>query len=712
MDSELLIDNLLLARVSDWGDCFNAAKDAIEKFVHEHARLVSKRNSQFLDYVPRLVDLAAERLGNSFGEDSNSLDDIPPVVLGSYIWKWYDKIPYATFRRGLLCLSSDPKKNGEPNDIDEWVLLNEKWLRDGRHNEWQHGLVTLSDADSVFPSSTANTSSRTITRQGPLSGYEILCEAREPRITIQPSVEAFKRTFEHMSDGLLKNLDWNNVLVAGGIVFGTLLSVDTTDGRPRRDPRWDSSDIDIYIYGLSPNEANEKVKHIFKTFCANLPAGTQTLVVRNCSTITFYAKYPLRRIQIVLKLVESPKTVLLNFDLDVCAMGWDGTALWMLPRAARALEMGCNVFTMNLIHGHYLSDRRASTQERIFKYADKGYGIRILPSYVSSLATRESDSDDSTSEPRNFDIVSIAAKQRDWVTTKVGGKKEVGFVGTLMHSRVRYRSSQCLNGFRIFMRCATLWEMAHQGTVSLRSDAWASTGYDQHALKSYDDAPNLLYKWDKNFNLESFQKELHWSNKTDTWGWSNTDDYYRLEPHGVWKDTDLNKYRRMSCAPTVDALLSRENDLMLQVLLPREFAVYANKVVREAQAQAGLPKTQILTPAVSGFTAEEPGSEEGFFFWRIRKELMWQQLDRRVDEVFEMLHAFRRVNEHLRYPDPQARRFRAELARRQVYDEFDAFSRWMQDESLLAEKRRRYYDPYDSDGSGGFDGYDSGDFGS
>jgi hypothetical protein len=136
----------------------------------------------------------------------------------------------------------------------------------------------------------------------------------------------------------LKNLDWSNVFVAGGIVLGTLLSVDTADGQLRRDPRWASSDIDVYIFGLSPKEANEKVKHLFDTFCANLPPNAPKLVVRNSTTITFYSQYPLRRIQVVLKLVESPKTVLLNFDLDICAMGWDGSALWMLPRTARALE--------------------------------------------------------------------------------------------------------------------------------------------------------------------------------------------------------------------------------------------------------------------------------------------------------------------------------------------------------------------------------------
>lgn len=47
--------------------------------------------------------------------------------------------------------------------------------------------------------------------------------------------------------------------------------------------------------------------------------------------------------------------------------------------------------------------------------------------------------------------------------------------------------------------------------------------------------------------------------------------------------------------------------------------------------------------------------------------------------VFEMLYAFRRVNEQLREGDVvQVLRFREELARREVYEEFDAFARWVQ----------------------------------
>lgn len=262
------------------------------------------------------------------------------------------------------------------------IITHEKYLGDAGDwgNLWWYGLVSLADAAAVFPTSIQTEVARTIPRPSNLSGYEILGGKRRSEVHIQPTVAAFKSSFNRMSDGLLENLDWGNICVAGGFVLGALLAVETPAHQPQPAEQWKSSDIDMYVYGLRPAEANEKITHIFNTFRANLPQGTPALVVRNSKTITIYSKYPLRRIQIVLKLVQSPKAVLLNFDLDICAMGWDGTNLWMLPRAARALESeadtsgaiifsylctaGFNVFTMALIQGHYLSERRATQEER------------------------------------------------------------------------------------------------------------------------------------------------------------------------------------------------------------------------------------------------------------------------------------------------------------------------------------------------------------
>ncbi|KAJ7809075.1 hypothetical protein B0H14DRAFT_2867864 [Mycena olivaceomarginata] len=577
---------------SNFSDCFHLAKEAIEKSLKGNQELVSRRNN------PSGIMLG------SLGSDS--LDDIPPVILGLNIWKWHKS------------LSSDPEFTKEPGDLDEWVLLNEKWLRDSSHIEWRHGLVTLGDGESVFPNSTAKLSGRTILRpKGPLPGYEVLATARESRITIQPSVEAFN------------NLDWSNVFVAGGIVLGTLLSVDTADGQLRRDPRWASSDIDVYIYGLSPKEANEKVKHLFDTFCANLPPNAPKLVVRNSTTITFYSQYPLRRIQVVLKLVESPKTVLLNFDLDICAM------------------VGCNIFTMGLIQWALLSDRRAS----IFKYPDKGYGIRILPSYISSLATRKSASNDSTSRtPQKLDLGSIMAEQRKWTTSR----KPTTLRELL--PRKDDRASRYMSSFRIFSRCATFWEMVRRGTI--RMIFWASTDYNQTAMSAYDDNPNPPYKWDSSLTT-NVNEVSQWISRISTTVWSRSG----LDDRYMYKGTnELAKYRRHLAfgkkrrVDETDTEGSKKNDLMLQVILPCEFATYANALVAQAQVQAGLAQPPLLIPVV--------------------------------------------VNENLRDNYGQVSRFREQIARREVYDELNAFARWVaQAEPMGFPVRRQRYDRW---GGGGY----------
>lgn len=86
--------------------------------------------------------------------------------------------------------------------------------------------------------------------------------------------------------------------------------------------------------------------------------------------------------------MASPADVLLNFDLDPCAIGFTGTDVFLLPRCARALETGYTVFTTDLVEGHHLGDRCETQLPRIYKYADRGFGIRILPQYLRHLKHR------------------------------------------------------------------------------------------------------------------------------------------------------------------------------------------------------------------------------------------------------------------------------------------------------------------------------------
>lgn len=176
-------------------------------------------------------------------------------------------------------------------------------------------------------------------------------------------------------------------------VLNTLLCTDDLLKDPHGDVK--DCDIDLYLYNLEPEEANRKIEEIYKIWATNLRGDTNAstsespipkhTVVKSARTINFIPPYPHRRIQIILKLLPSPLDILLNFDLDACAIGFDGSQVLMLPRCARALETGYSTFTMDLIWGHHLGPRRETQEVRVFKYADRGFGLRILPSYIQSL---------------------------------------------------------------------------------------------------------------------------------------------------------------------------------------------------------------------------------------------------------------------------------------------------------------------------------------
>ncbi len=176
-----------------------------------------------------------------------------------------------------------------------------------------------------------------------MPGFTVLRSKHSPVAFVQPTIESFATRFKSMTNNILAGLDWSNVFVAGGVVLGAVLTPEIPPSHPEyaavnKPEEWESSDIDLYIYGLDPVAANAKIKHIAEVYRKNTPDDASFLVVRNSQTITFYSKWPLRRLQIVLKLIGSPREVLLNFDLDICALGFDGTEVWMLPRCVRALE--------------------------------------------------------------------------------------------------------------------------------------------------------------------------------------------------------------------------------------------------------------------------------------------------------------------------------------------------------------------------------------
>ncbi|KAJ7482924.1 hypothetical protein B0H11DRAFT_1915004 [Mycena galericulata] len=545
---------------------------------------------------------------------------------------------------------------GDP-DIDDWVLINEHWLRDTDHEDWKYGMASLDDAGVLFHNSVLTESARIIFRLDSLPGYKILCDARQLHLYIQPSTDAFTRAFDAVSDGLLRNLNWCNVIVAGGIVLGALVAVNDQHRNAPDEWPWTSSDIDMYLHGLSPSDANEKIDHIFNVFRSNLPSGMRILMIRNSKTITLYANYPLRRVQIILKIVENPRDVLLNFDLDICAMGWDGSNVWMLPRAARALES--TIAQMQYLH-------HGSNSGPLFvgaagKSATSGYGIRILPKYISSLAG-------------SIDPLLLEEEARSWVNSRIGPD------GSMHSDLVELNFCRnILSSFTSLMRHVIFRGMGRGfQDILLEQNGWAATSYEDTVwlyVSHHQTFPLTLaqYQWNEAFNHSRFRTYILCSNVNDIDSWISTDHTGRLQQHGIKCGDQLNRAQRMTFASTVQDLLGQKNDVRLPVLLPLDFAMYANDLIKEALLSAGLPETRALEPVEGVDLSESTNDREGLFMWTIGCHLMWQHLDRRIDEfyfarVFEVLYAFRRAN-HPLDQDHQYERFITDLSRHNMRTE-------------------------------------------
>ena len=268
-------------------------------------------------------------------------------------------------------------------DIDEAVIRNERYIRTltdiDKRNKY---LVYLRDLCGTVSFPTRGEGWITFIRKDPpKGGLEILNAKRERELEVRSSEASFSGFFSAFTKGVLLGLDWCHVIVAGGMALASLLQVSKT---PRELDIYKPS-INLYIHGLEPDGANRKLQEIHDTWAYNLGPDAQKLVIKSARAIDLITDCPERSVRIILRLYPSPIDVLLEADLDACAIGFDGSRVFMLPRCARAIETGYSVFTMDLVWGCPREGRRASTINRLFDYAERGFGVRILPSYAQSL---------------------------------------------------------------------------------------------------------------------------------------------------------------------------------------------------------------------------------------------------------------------------------------------------------------------------------------
>ncbi|KAH8995819.1 hypothetical protein EDB86DRAFT_3243523 [Lactarius hatsudake] len=190
------------------------------------------------------------------------------------------------------------------------------------------------------------------------------------------NLEAFKKNWSIFTENSLSQLqaDWSNVIAAGGSVQACLMPLPKAATGSKRAMRkyfhekaFPSSDVDIFLYGLTVDEAERKIITIYEAVRDSIP--WDVTCVRSKYTVSIHSQYPYRSIQIVLRLYSSPAEILAGFDVDAPCCAYDGDRVWANPRAIVSMMRQSNTVDM--------TRRSPSYEVRLAKYSSRGFEVYI-----------------------------------------------------------------------------------------------------------------------------------------------------------------------------------------------------------------------------------------------------------------------------------------------------------------------------------------------
>ncbi|KAF3385174.1 Uncharacterized protein F1880_002849 [Penicillium rolfsii] len=189
---------------------------------------------------------------------------------------------------------------------------------------------------------------------------------------VVPSLAEFQNNFALFTEGALGDLDWSNVVAAGSAVVTSLLPVPEKYRNSKRGLRQyyheefaPASDVDLFLYGLTEEQAIEKIKNIEDSIRNTILYETTTIRTKN--TITIASQYPTRHVQIVLRIYHSVAEILTGFDVDCSCAAYDGQQVYASPRAVVSYITQTNQID--------LTRRSPSYENRLSKYSHRGFEV-------------------------------------------------------------------------------------------------------------------------------------------------------------------------------------------------------------------------------------------------------------------------------------------------------------------------------------------------
>lgn len=190
--------------------------------------------------------------------------------------------------------------------------------------------------------------------------YELITKNNKNIYTIV-NYENFMERFDKLTHGLLNFFDWNNIVVAGGVINLAL------SGRDIKELLKSKYDIDMFVYGITEAEAKKIFARVYESFKDIVP---DSRCIKTANTITIILPNPYRHIQFVTKLYTSKYDILHSFDLGSSKVLYDGKNVYTTPLGHFAFLHNTNIFTENYL-------QNSAYESRIYKYAKRGFRILI-----------------------------------------------------------------------------------------------------------------------------------------------------------------------------------------------------------------------------------------------------------------------------------------------------------------------------------------------
>ena len=339
---------------------------------------------------PTLTSLAIESMIR-FLNSSEDLKNIAPEIFHSLEGNTFrellmsPRIRYPVLRACIDAASDDTDEGHGLIDVDDAILANERYIRSrGEQDKDDTYLLTLEDLSKLLTIAPCVDGIGVLSRRNlPKGGLEVLNSTMDESVRLHTDNARFANSLKEKTDKELRGLDWENVLMASDVILDNLL-VKRGTYEPEQNDYNDPKPLDLYLYGLDAEEANEKVGAIYDVWASNLTRPEQPrLVVKDGVNISFVAHAHQRPIRIRLQLYTSVTEAL--SDLESCAIGFDGSRIVMLPRCARMLETGYIALNADYLWHCRYGDRLAKVH-RLHQLVGLGFGLRVSASLVRSLA--------------------------------------------------------------------------------------------------------------------------------------------------------------------------------------------------------------------------------------------------------------------------------------------------------------------------------------